>query len=487
MPAQFEPGNSVVSGLVSVIIPVYNAERFLPEALASIEAQGDPALEVIVVDDGSVDKSADIVRAEMVRAEIERKSVAVRYFYQENAGPAAARNRGLTEARGELIAFLDADDLWPAGKLARQRQRLTDAPEIDAVLGRIAYKDLAGAEACGMRFEDQQNAVSHIHLGSGLYRRSTFERVGRFDESMRFSEDQDWFLRAREARLRLTILEDITLLYRRHEANMTRGRGLASLGVMRALHQSIERRRVNGALANLPRWSACDEKSPLRVSVIVPVFNGAALLGEAIESLLAQDYPNLEIVVVDDGSTDNSREVAARYPVSLIAQANGGPGAARNAGVAVSTGELLGFLDQDDLWTPDRIHTQVQALRLAPEAEGVMGWQRFEIMPGHERPAWLRKSSLGVQRGEAIHSMLVRRTAFARVGSFDESFVTASDTDWLLRAKHHGLRWIRQGFVALRHRIHRQNQSFDVQRQHEELTALVRRSVMRVRAEGASG
>ena len=97
--------------LLSVIMPVYNGAEFLAEAVASIVAQAYQPLEIIVVDDGSTDETATIVQS--LGGEI-------RYLYQFNQGPAAARNAGLALAQGDLIAFLDVDDLWPADKLAQQ-------------------------------------------------------------------------------------------------------------------------------------------------------------------------------------------------------------------------------------------------------------------------------------------------------------------------------------------------------------------------------
>ena len=107
--------------LVSCTVPVYNGERFLRDAVSSIIAQSHKAFEVIVVDDGSTDGTSAVARSFPEQ---------VRYVRQENAGPAAARNRGVTEARGRFLAFLDADDLWLPDKLARQIAMLEGDPTI---------------------------------------------------------------------------------------------------------------------------------------------------------------------------------------------------------------------------------------------------------------------------------------------------------------------------------------------------------------------
>jgi glycosyltransferase involved in cell wall biosynthesis len=239
--------------VVSVIVPVFEMARFLPDAIASIEAQGRDDVEIIVVDDGSRDDTPQVI------ATLGDRVVAAR---QPNRGPAAARNHGIDIARGELIAFLDADDLWPAGKLARQLDRLTSEPDLDVVLGRIQYVALDGATLPEVRFEDPDAKVlTGVHLGSGLFRRRAFARVGTFDEQLRISEDVDWFLRAREAQLRMVILRDVMLVYRLHGSNTTRELTVRNTRIMQLLKQSLDRRRAAGIDGELPPWHALDERA----------------------------------------------------------------------------------------------------------------------------------------------------------------------------------------------------------------------------------
>ena len=113
--------------LVSVIVPSYNAARFLPEAIASVRRQHYEPLEILIVDDGSTDATPQLVP---------RLGADIRYFRKENAGVASARNVGLREARGEVIAFLDADDQWPDGKIGVQLARLEADPALEVVTGR---------------------------------------------------------------------------------------------------------------------------------------------------------------------------------------------------------------------------------------------------------------------------------------------------------------------------------------------------------------
>jgi glycosyltransferase involved in cell wall biosynthesis len=239
--------------LVSVVIPVFNAGNRLREAIATIEHQRHEPLEIIVVDDGSTDDTSAVIR------QLGHK---VRALRQANAGPAAARNRGMAIARGELFAFLDADDLWPEGKLHHQVGRLTEDSEIDIVLGRISYVPESGSLKPELRWEDpEERTILNVQLGSGVYRRTAFERVGLFDESLRFCEDHDWFLRARELGLRIRILDEVTLLYRLHGDNMTRGKLPSEMSLTRVIKMSLDRRRSAGrADVELGDWREFDER-----------------------------------------------------------------------------------------------------------------------------------------------------------------------------------------------------------------------------------
>ena len=220
--------------LVSVVIPVFNGERFLREAVQSVLDQKYSPLEIIVVDDGSTDGTANVAR-----------SLPVRYLHQTNQGPSAARNRGIEHAQGELITFADADDLWPLAKLELQLPYLTE--DVEIVMGRIQQVFSSSEEEFG------EPAFS-VNLGSAVIRKTVFDRVGLFDETMRYSEDVDWFMRAREAGVAIMTIDAVTLFYRQHEENMTRGKSTSELNVLKALKRSLDRRRERaGVAAPLPQ------------------------------------------------------------------------------------------------------------------------------------------------------------------------------------------------------------------------------------------
>jgi glycosyltransferase involved in cell wall biosynthesis len=199
------------------------------------------------------------------------------------------------------------------------------------------------------------------------------------------------------------------------------------------------------------------------VSVVIPVFNGQAFLAEAIESVLAQHYRPLEVITVDDGSSDDSPQILARYAeLRVVRQANTGCTGARNRGVAESRGELIAFIDQDDRWRPDKLRRQVEALRAAPEAGYTLGHIALFLEPGCPMPTWMgsRGWLVGTQRvGYMPGTMLIRRTLFDRLGLFDARFHIGSDADWLVRARDAAVRAVVVPDVVLDKRIHGGNLS----------------------------
>ena len=277
--------------LLTVVIPVYNAAHFLPEAVESIRRQEYEPLEIIVVDDGSTDNCAEVAAG---------LGSNVRYARQENAGPAAARNHGLSLTSGEFISFLDADDLWPRHKLSIQMARLLAEPELDFVLGRTQYHVLPGGKIPDLPFEGPENIVTHTVVGSGVYRRQVFDRIGVFEESLRFGEDTDWFMRALEDNVEMRILRPTTLLYRMHGKNMTQDRKAMSHQIMVVLQRSMERRRQRGgAVSPLRPWLSYDEWAPgtrALVSAIIPTYNAEHFVDDAVRSALGQTYRPVEIL-----------------------------------------------------------------------------------------------------------------------------------------------------------------------------------------------
>lgn len=221
------------SPLISVIVPVYNGASFLEDAINVIVSQNYPSIEIIVVDDGSTDNINDVLAS---------LPMDVRYFRQANAGAAAARNRGIRDASGDLIAFLDVDDLWPEHNLDVLVERLRTNPDALVVhgYGQLMEYDTSSG---GYEYVGNPRESFPFYIGAGLYRRSAFECVGLFDPELTFAEDTDWFNRAKEANIGLLRVPEVTLLVRRHSQNMTNGKSLTELNTLRVFKKQIDRKR----------------------------------------------------------------------------------------------------------------------------------------------------------------------------------------------------------------------------------------------------
>lgn len=200
----------------------------------------------------------------------------------------------------------------------------------------------------------------------------------------------------------------------------------------------------------------------MRLSVVLPVFNGASYLAAAIDSVLAQTRPGDELIAIDDGSTDDSRAILARYPVfDVVSQDNSGCAAARNAGAALATGDAIAFVDQDDIQCTDRFARQLDALQADPRLGFVVCAQQYFLSEAMERPpSWCDPRMLaGPQHGFGTNTLLLRREVLARVGPFDPEKVPLDDSDWLLRALDGGERYLHLDAVLVRRRIHDANLS----------------------------
>lgn len=221
---------------ISCIVPVYNGERYLKEALDSILAQTYSQREIIVVDDGSTDGTSKIA------AEFGGQ---LRYLIQPHTGPAAARNCGLSAASGDFVTFLDADDLWHPEKLLRQLGCFEKRPELGYCVTHIQnfwVRELSEEKDKLNNHRLSQPLPGYV-TQTLMARRGVFETVGFFDASLRHGDDTDWFLRASDQGALAELMPDVLVYRRLHDANLSRAAAASREEYLHIIKNTLNRRR----------------------------------------------------------------------------------------------------------------------------------------------------------------------------------------------------------------------------------------------------
>ncbi len=486
---------------ISAIIPLFNGSRFITQALDSVFAQELPATEVIVVDDGSTDDGPAIVARYAEKQPVSLLS-------KENGGQSSARNFGISHSRGTLIALLDQDDVWyphhlqelsrPFREEARQTigwtySNLDEIGENNRMRARSAL--CAGtAEHPKLVLENCLKEDMYILPSASMILRSAFDAVGGFDEQLSGYEDDDLFVRLFVAGYRNVYINEPLSQWRVYPASssftprMAKSRMAFARKLLRSFPDEPTHKRYFGRQFIAPRFQQQvveEARAALRrgdlamaetclqdleflerqispepkpyllhdplITAIIPLYNGAGFVRAALESVLAQTLPPDEIIVVDDGSTDDGVEIVRAFvrdhPIRLITQLNGGPSSARNQGVAHAHGDLIAFLDQDDVWYPNHLERLV-TLFLEKRAVA-LGWTYSNVdlisrsggvvvrdylttlpvlHPKRDLMSCLRQDMMILPSAS-----LISRRAFLAVGGFDEQLLAHEDDDFFLR------------------------------------------------------
>jgi glycosyltransferase involved in cell wall biosynthesis len=378
---------------ISVVIPVYNGHRYLSDAVNSALNQTYPDIEIIVVNDGSTDdgKARSIAKSFGSR---------IRYIEQDNKGVGGALNTGLPAMTGDVFCWLSHDDIFRPEKTKRQVDFFTRLGRTDVVLfSNYALMDETGRVTSTVAMERVIGDKPQLALLRGCINGCTIfvpkyivDSVGLFDESLRFTQDYDMWKRI-STRYSFVLMTDVLVNYRLHSAQGTKSSAataeanklwidlidstpladrIAIASSSRRFFQSQARFLAStsydlAATHAARRAEQCVKAT--NVSVVIPFYNEVTMTKRAILSALAQTHGNLEVIAVDDGSTEAAEELDAvaekESRLRIVHKTNGGPASARNVGMRLARGEYIAFLDCDDTWAPNKLETQISFMQEA--------------------------------------------------------------------------------------------------------------------------
>ena len=220
---------------ISVIIPVFNGAKYIAEAINSVIHQTLQPFEIIVIDDGSTDETAEVVKKNFPQ---------VHYYYKKNGGLSSSLNAGVEKVEGDFIAFLDADDYWVLNKLEKQIQVIINDNDVEIVFGhhkRFYDKphDLKSRE----ENTDEQRILPGYFKATMLIKKRSFYKVGMFDETIHMGDFLDWYRRACDLELKMHMLPEVVFYRRIHTENSSLKNKAHISDYVRIVKSSMDRRR----------------------------------------------------------------------------------------------------------------------------------------------------------------------------------------------------------------------------------------------------
>ncbi len=450
---------------VAAIITFFNAAAYADEPITSVLRQSLPPAQIILVDDGSSDGTLQILLQHA------REHANIMLIHQSNRWIGAARNAGLRQASQEFVAFLDGDDRWKPDKLQLQLAHMQACPACSIILNGTENFVQSGVLRPEIVAADHAPGVHRAaNLGAMLIRRTAFNTVGLLNEQRHFADDLDWLMRATQLGLRID-MDDVPMLERRlHASNASNDGSTRDHGMLKLAREALLRRRAQ-----------TDVAPSATVVAIIPIYNNARTLAAAIESVQQQTTPVDEIILIDDGSSDASADVALAFAhrdarIVYIRQSNAGTAAARNAGIRASKSTFIAPLDADDLWLPEKTEMQLRYMRDNPDCFALLNAsENFEEMGWVNTGGRTQENVPGPYAGLLPGAMLFRRRLFDIVGLHNPLAPNSSELELLARAQQFGIKLHRAPETLQRRRLHANNTSRNVAMMQHELLQNVHR------------
>jgi len=433
---------------VSVLMPIYNCERFISKALESIYNQTYQNFEVVIVDDGSTDRTSEI----LINMKDSRTFI---YRNPENRGLTKSLNIGLNLCRGEYIARMDADDVSHPERFAKQVEFLENNPDY-ALVGSSYYcinqdeKIVAFIKVLTAYNEIKQGLKTQNWFGHGtvMVRRTVLLDLGAYNEKYKFAQDYDLWLRIAE-KYKVGNIDEPLYYWRSFDNSISNEKKQQQQYYKRlAISEAQSRQRYQDV--SVKRKSRAQEDFTPMVSVIVPTYNRPALLVKALKSILNQTYQNFEIIVVNDAGQDVESVVrsleAKQNIVYLTHDTNNGLAAARNTGIRAARGKYIAYLDDDDIYLPDHLEKLYTVLESTDYKVAYTDAYRAHQKKVNGKYVVTERTipySFDVDHDRLLVCNLVpalcvmhEKSCLDEVGYFDESLPTHEDWDlWIRMSK----------------------------------------------------
>lgn len=434
--------HTIINPKVSVIMSVYNGDKYLLDSIKSIQTQTFNNFEFLIVNDASNDNTAEILR------NLDDPRIMV-FTNQQNIGLTRSLNKVLKHCRGEFIARMDADDLSHPLRLEKQVAFLENNPTYAMVGSSYYVIDEQGKTKSHVKVLTESSQIkaglknqNWFGHGSVMMRKSALIMVGRYDEEFKYAQDYDLWLRLSEI-YDMANMQEPLYFWRNTEQTISSQKfheqqHFAALAKAKALI------RAQQCTENSRQQDITPAESP-RVSVIVPTYNRPDMLPDTLQSILAQTYPNIEIIVVNDAGENVEPLVKSIAPnaVYIYHEKNKGLAGTRNTGIRHARGKYIAYLDDDDLFYPEHVETLVSFLESSNYKVAYTDANRaHQIKKGNhyfvekrDRPYSFDfdYDKILVANFIPVLCVMHEKSCFDTVGAFDESLKRHEDWELWLR------------------------------------------------------